>query len=191
MTLQAGPDPLQAMVITYPAPYDHTHTWQHRWEEIRRDLLQEHLGLLRTHRTLRPVRGIDRAPHGVHTPGLWVQATPINAQAGDDIKATLCFQQTQTQTPHRNTQRGLVGIQRPRHSHPPAESPPPRIQHHLRLSCRASGSHQGGGPGDLEPTIPGRNKSSVARERPRETPRAKTTPARTQTGHGRKSAQDE
>ena len=44
-------------------------------------------------------------PHGIHTPGLWAYATPISGQAAQDIKATLSIQQTETQTPHRNTQR--------------------------------------------------------------------------------------
>ena len=35
MTVHLGPGPWQAIVITYPAPNDHTHTWQQRWEDIR------------------------------------------------------------------------------------------------------------------------------------------------------------
>ena len=35
MTVHPGPTPWQAIVITYPAPNDHTHTWQQRWEDIR------------------------------------------------------------------------------------------------------------------------------------------------------------
>ena len=45
MTVHPGPTPWQAIVITYPAPNDHTHTWQQRWGDIRGDLLQEHVGL--------------------------------------------------------------------------------------------------------------------------------------------------
>ena len=55
MTVHPGPTPWQAIVITYPAPNDHTHTWQQRWEDICGNLLQEHLGLTRTHHTLQPV----------------------------------------------------------------------------------------------------------------------------------------
>ena len=108
MTVHPGPTPWQAIVITYPAPNDHTHTWQQRWEDIRGDLLQEHLGLTRTHHTLHPIRGVGQAPHGIHAPGVWAYATPINPQAAEDIKTTLSIQQAQTQTPHRNTQRGYT-----------------------------------------------------------------------------------
>ena len=83
MTVHPGPTPWQAIVITYPAPNDHTHTWQQRWEDIRRDLLQEHLGLTRTHHTLHPIRGVGQAPHGIHAPGVWAYATPINPQAAE------------------------------------------------------------------------------------------------------------
>ena len=108
LAVHPGPTPWQAIVITYPTPNDHTHTWQQRWEEIRGDLLQEHLGLTRTHHTLHPVRGVGQAPHGILTPGLWAYATPINPQAAEDIKTALSIQQAQTQTPHRNTQRGYT-----------------------------------------------------------------------------------
>ena len=43
MTVHPVPTLWQAIVITYPPPTDHTHTWQQRWEDIRGDLLQEHL----------------------------------------------------------------------------------------------------------------------------------------------------
>ena len=108
MAVHPGPTPWQAIVITYRTPNDHTHTWQQRWEGIRGDLLQEHLGLIRTHHTLHPVRGVGQAPHGIHTPALWAYATPINPQAAEDIKTALSIQQAQTQTPHRNTQRGYT-----------------------------------------------------------------------------------
>ena len=61
MTVHPGPTPWQAIVITYPDPNDHTHTWQQRLEDIRVDLLHEHLGLTRTHHTLHPVRGVGQA----------------------------------------------------------------------------------------------------------------------------------
>ena len=105
MTVHPGPTAWQAIVITYRTPNEHTHTWQPRWEDIREDLLQEHLGLTRTHHTLHPERGVSQAPHGIHTPGLWAYATPMNPQAAEDIKTALSIQQAQTQTPHRNTQR--------------------------------------------------------------------------------------
>ena len=108
MTVHPGPTPWQAIAITYPAPNDHTHTWQQRWEDIRGDLLQEHLGLTRTHHTLHPIRGVGQAPHGIHAPGVWPYATPINPQAAEDIKTALSIQQAQTQTPHHNTQRGYT-----------------------------------------------------------------------------------
>ena len=76
MAVHQGPTPWQAIVITYPTSNNHTHTWQQRWEDIRGDLLQEHLGLTRTPHTLHPIRGVDQAPHGIHTPGLWGYATP-------------------------------------------------------------------------------------------------------------------
>ena len=108
MTVHPGPTPWQAIVITYPAPNDHTHTWQQRWEDIWGDLLQEHLGLTRTHHTLHPIRGVGQAPHGIHAPGVWAYTTPINPQAAEDIKTALSIQQAQIQTPHRNTQRGYT-----------------------------------------------------------------------------------
>ena len=108
MTVHSGHTPRQAIVITYPTPNDHTHTWQQRWEDIRGDLLQEHLGLTRTHRTLHLVQGVGQAPHGIHTPGLWAYTTPIYPQAAQDIKTALSIQKAQTQTPHRNTQRGYT-----------------------------------------------------------------------------------
>ena len=40
MAVHPGPTPWQAIVITYPTPNDHTHTWQQRWEDIQGDLLQ-------------------------------------------------------------------------------------------------------------------------------------------------------
>ena len=108
ITVHPGPTPWQAIVITYPAPNDHTHTWQQRWEDIRGDLLQEYLRLTRTHHTLHPIRGVGQAPHGIHAPGVWAYATPINPQAAKDIKTALSIHQAQTQTPHRNTQRGYT-----------------------------------------------------------------------------------
>ena len=108
MAVYPGPTPWQAIVITHPAPNDHTHTWQQRSEDIRGDLFQEHLGVTRTHHTLHPKRGVGQAPHGIHTPGLWAYATPINPQAAEDIKTALSMQQAQIQTPHRNTQRGYT-----------------------------------------------------------------------------------
>ena len=108
MAVHPGPTPWQAIVITYPTPNDHTHTWQQRPEDIRGDLLQEHLGLTGTHHTLHPIRGVGQAPHGIHTPGLWAYATPINPQAAEDIKTALSIQQARTQIPHRNTQRGYT-----------------------------------------------------------------------------------
>ena len=108
MAVHPGPTPWQAIVITYPTSNDHTHTWQQRWEDIRGDLVQEHLGLTRTHHTLHPIRGVDQALHGIHTPGLWAYATPINPQTVEAIKTALSIQQAQTQTPHRNTQRGYT-----------------------------------------------------------------------------------
>ena len=107
-TVHLGPTPWQAIIITYPTFNDHTHTWQQQWEHIRGDLLQEHLGLTRTHHSLHPVRGVGQAPHGIHTPGLWTYATLINPQAAEDIRTALSIQQAQTQTPHRNTQRGYT-----------------------------------------------------------------------------------
>ena len=108
MAVHPGPTPWQAIVSTYPTPNDHTQTWQQRWEDIRGDLLQEHLGLTRTHHTLHPIRGVGQAPHGIHTPGLWAYATPLNPKAAEDIKTALCIQEAQTQTPHRNAQRGYT-----------------------------------------------------------------------------------
>ena len=55
MAVHPGPTPWQAIVITYPTHNDHTHTWQQRWGDIRGDLLQEHLGLTRSHHTLHPI----------------------------------------------------------------------------------------------------------------------------------------
>ena len=75
-----------------PPPNDHIHTWQQQWEDIRGDLLQEQLGLTRTHHTLHPVQGVGQAPHGIHTPGLWAYGTPINPQAVEDIKTALSIQ---------------------------------------------------------------------------------------------------
>ena len=108
LAVHPGPNPWQAIIITYPAPNNHTHTLQQRWEDIRGDLLQEYLGLTRTHHTLHPIRKVGQAPHGIHTPGLWAYATPINPHAAEDIKTALSIPQAQTQTPHRNTQRGYT-----------------------------------------------------------------------------------
>ena len=106
MTVHPGPTPWQAIVINYPIPNEHTDTCQQRWEEIRGDLLQEQLGLTRTHHTLHPVRGVAQAPHGIHTAGLWAYATHMSPRAAEDIRTALSIQQAQTQTPHRNTERG-------------------------------------------------------------------------------------
>ena len=103
-----GPTPWQPIVITYPAPNNHTHTCQHRWEDICGDLLQGHPGLTRTHHTLHLLERVAQAPHGIHTPGLWAYATPISPKAAEDITTTLSIQQAVTQTPHRNTQRGYT-----------------------------------------------------------------------------------
>ena len=108
MTVHPGPIPGQAIVITYPAPNNHTHTWQQKWEYIRGDLLWEHLGLTRTHHTLHLVQGVGQAPHGIHTPGFWAYSTPINPQAAEDIRTALSIKQAQTETTHRNTKRGYT-----------------------------------------------------------------------------------
>ena len=34
MAVHPSPTPWQAIVLTYPTPNDHTHTWQKRWEDI-------------------------------------------------------------------------------------------------------------------------------------------------------------
>ena len=188
MMVHPGPTPWQAIVITYPAPNDHTHTRQQRWEDIRGDLLQEHLGLTRTHHTLLLVGGVGQAPHGIHTPGLWAYATPMNPQAAEDIRTALWIQQAQTQTPHCNTQRGYTiwwayqdhDILTPQ-SRPP---PPPEHQHPRPPPGRSSGSHQGRCPGNLEPAIPGRDQSGAARESPRKAPSAETAPPPTQARQG-------
>ena len=52
MTVHPGPTPWQAHNDR------NTHTWHHRWEDIRGDLHQEQLGLRCTHHTLDPVRGV-------------------------------------------------------------------------------------------------------------------------------------
>ena len=108
MTVHPDRTPWQAIVITYPAPNNHTHTWLQQWEDIRGDLLQEHLGLTRTHHTLGPLRRVAQAPQGIHTPGLWAYAIPMSPKAAKDIGTALSIQQAQTQTPHRNTQRGYT-----------------------------------------------------------------------------------
>ena len=78
MTVHPGPLLWKAIVITYPAPNNHTHTTQQRRKEICADLLKEHLGVTRTNHTLHAVGGIAQALHGIHT-------TPMNPQAGEDI----------------------------------------------------------------------------------------------------------
>ena len=104
-----GPHPMASHRHHLPRPErPHTHTWQQRWEDIREDLLQEHLGLTGTHQTLHLVPGVGQAPHGMDTPGLWAYATPINPQAAEDIRTALSIRQAQTQTPQRNTQRGYT-----------------------------------------------------------------------------------
>ena len=183
MTGHPGPTPWKAIVITYPTPNDHTHTWQQRWEDIRGDLLQEHLGLTRTHHTLQPIRGVGQAPHGIHAPGVWAYATPINPQAAEDIKTALSIQQAQTHTPHRNTQRGYTSwwaYQDHDTRHPPTGGPPSRHQHNRPPRSRNSGSHTGRGPGNLGPTIPGRNQSGAPREGRRQAPNTEAAPAPTQ-----------
>ena len=153
-----GPDPWQAIVITYPAPNNHTHTCQQRWEDIHWDLLPEHLGLTRTDHTLQPVRGVGEPPHGIHTPGLWAYATPINPQAAEKVGNCTIHQASpdpDPALPHPARLHHFVGISRPRHPHPPTSRPPPRHQHHRPPPGRTSGSHPGRGPGNLEPAIPG------------------------------------
>ena len=144
MTVHPGPTPWQAIVITYPTPNNHTHTWQPGWEDIRGDLLQEHLGLTRTHHTLHPVRAVVQATHGIHIPGLLAYITPINPQAAGDIKTALSIQQAQTRTPHRNTQRGYTiwwAYQDHDTLTPKPAPPPPRHQHNRPPPGRSSGSH--------------------------------------------------
>ena len=179
MTVHPGPTRWQAIVITYPAPNDHTHTWQQRWEDIRRDLLEEYLGLTRTHHTLHPIRGVGQAPHGIHAPGVWAYATPINPQAAEDIKTALSIQQAQTQTPQRNNQRGYT-IRWAYQDHdtltPQTGAPPSRHQHHRPPPSRNSGSHTGRGPGILGPTIPGGNQSGAPCEGPRQAPNTEAAP---------------
>ena len=82
---------------------------------------------MRTHHTLHPVRGVGQAPHGIHTPGLWAYATPINTQVAEDIKTALSIQQAQTQTPHRNTQPGytIVWAYQDHDTLTPQPAPPP------------------------------------------------------------------
>ena len=184
MAVHLGPTPWQAIVITYPTPDNHTHTCQQRWEDIRGDLLEEHLGLTRTHHTLHPIRGVGQAPDGIHSPGFSAYATPINPQAAEDIKTALSIQQAQTQTPHRNTQRGYT-IPRPRHPHPPTRAPPSRHQHNRPPPSHSSGSHTGEGPGNLGPTIPGRNQSGAPRKGPRQAPNTEAAPAPNQDGRNR------
>ena len=79
----------------------------------------------------------------------------------------------------------LVGIPRPRHPHPPTRAPPSRHQHNRPPPSRSSGSHTGRGPGNLGPTIPGRNQSGAPREGPRKTPNTEAAPPPTHAGHDR------
>ena len=117
IAVHPGPTPWQAIVITYPAPNGHTHTWQQRredipsrmgWDGMGWDLLQEHLGLTRTHHILHPIRGVGQAPHGIHTPGSLAYATPINPQAAEEARTALSIQQAQMQSPHPNAERGYT-----------------------------------------------------------------------------------
>ena len=74
----------------------------------------------------------------------------------------------------------LVGIPRPRHPHSPTGGPPSRHQHNRPPPSRNSGSHTGRGPGNLGPTIPGRNQSGAPRDGPRQAPNTKAAPRPTQ-----------
>ena len=185
IAVHPGPTPWQAIVITYPTPNDHTHTWQQQWEDIRGDLPQEHLGLTRTHHTLHPIQGVGQAPQGIHTPGLWAYATPINPQAAEDIKTALSIQQAQTQTPHRNTQRGYTiwwAYQDQKTLTPPPAPPPPDTNTTALLQAAAAAATQVGAPGNLGPTIPGRNQSGAPSEGPRKAPNTEATPPPTRAG---------
>ena len=61
-----GPTPWHAIVITHPAPTDHTQTWQHRWGDMLEDLLEEQLGLTRTQNTLERQRNRPGAARRTH-----------------------------------------------------------------------------------------------------------------------------
>ena len=52
-----------------------------------------------------------------------------------------------------------------------------RHQHHRPPPSRNSGSHTGRSPGNLGPTIPGRNQSGAPREGPRQAPNTEAAPA--------------
>ena len=143
MTVRPGPTTSQGIVINYPAPNQHTHTLQHSWEDIRGDLLQEHLGLTLSHQTLNPVRGRAQAPHGIHILGLWASATPITPQAAEGIKATVSIQQAKTQTPHPNAQRGYtiwLAYQDHDTITPKPRAPLHRPEHHCLPPSRDSSS---------------------------------------------------
>ena len=83
-------------------------------------------------------------------------------------------------TQHPTRLHHLVGIPRPRHPQPPTRGPPSRHQHNRPPPSRSSGSHTGRGPGNLGPTIPGRNQSGAPREGPRQAPNTKAAAPPTQ-----------
>ena len=128
MRVHPGASPWSAIVITYPAPSDHTHTRQHGWADIHGDLLQEHLVLTRTYHTLDPMRRIAQAPHSIHYPGLWAYATPESPEGSGEHQGQPIHPANPDPNPtsqHPTRLHHLVGIPRPRHCHLRARDPPP------------------------------------------------------------------
>ena len=70
-----------------------------------------------------------------------------------------------------------MGIPRPRHPHPQTAGPRSRHQHNRPPPSCSSGSHTGRGPGNLEPTIPGRNQSGAPHEGRGKAPNTEAAPA--------------
>ena len=176
MTVRPGPTPWQAIIVTYPAPSDHTDTWQHKfggppWGSPP--------GTPRTHAHAPHAPTGERSSPGATRhghPGVMVMRHAHKPTSGGGHSGhPICppnpnpdpTAQHPTRLPH------LVGISRPRNLRPPTSPPPPRLQHHCPPPSRNSGSRPGGGPAGLERTVPGQDQSSAAREIPRKSPGAK------------------
>ena len=97
MAVHPGPNPWQAIVITYPTPNDHTHTWQQPWED--------------SHKRR---RSVQKATVGGH-PGGPPPRTP-RARAHPPHPTANTRSRLSTT---RHTQPGIMGV---RHTHKPTSS---------------------------------------------------------------------
>ena len=150
----SGPHPMASHHHHHPTPNDHTHTWQQRWEDIRGDLLQEHLGLTCTQQNP-PTGTMSRPSTTRHThPGIMGVGhahIPTSGGRHQDRNIHPASSDPDPAPQHPTRLHHLVGISRPQHPHPLTSPPPLDTDTTALLQAAAASATQVAAPETLGP----------------------------------------